>query len=261
VPPARALLWVSTAGAIALAIRSVAFTPVHTAIAVGTLLAYVTLVLCGVVFMRLEMFADVFWRGDEDARGVALTFDDGPSPEHTPRVLELLSRAGVKATFFVIGRKAAAHPELVRAMVDAGHAVGVHGYAHDRLFSLRRMGYVRRDLTLAIETLQKITGERPRLFRPPIGHTNALIAHVAKSLELTLVGWSVRALDGLRGAQPERVAERVESRLEDGAVILLHDAAEREDFVPASVKALPRILAAMKQRELTGVRVDEWIDS
>jgi peptidoglycan-N-acetylglucosamine deacetylase len=259
-PPARVLLWVATIGAIALAIRAAAFTPVPLVVAAGALVAYLTLILCGVFFMRLEMFADVFWRGDEDARGVALTFDDGPSPEHTRRVLDLLDAAGVKATFFVIGRKAEAHPELVREMVDKGHAVGVHGYVHDRLFSLRRPRYVKDDLTRAMRALEDITGQRPRLFRPPIGHTNAVIAHVARALGLTLVGWSVRPLDGVRGAKSDTVAARVVRELRDGAVVLLHDAAENEDRVPASIAALPRILRAMSERELEGVRVDAWLE-
>jgi peptidoglycan/xylan/chitin deacetylase (PgdA/CDA1 family) len=261
VPPARALLWIATAGAIALAVRAIAFTPVPGLVAVAALLAYVMLVVCGVVFMRLEMFADVFWRGDEDARGVALTFDDGPSPEHTPRVLAMLEQAGVKATFFVIGRKAEAHPDLVRAVVAAGHGVGVHSYLHDRLFSMRRPAYVRADLERSIAALQRITGERPRLFRPPIGHTNAVIAHAARSLGLTLVGWSVRSLDGMPNATSERVARRVVPRLRDGQVVLLHDAAERDDRVPPSVGALPAILGAMKDKQLEGVRVDEWLDA
>jgi peptidoglycan/xylan/chitin deacetylase (PgdA/CDA1 family) len=261
VPPARALLWIATAGAIALAVRAIAFTPLPALVAVAALLAYVALVVFGVVFMRLEMFADVFWRGDEDARGVALTFDDGPSPEHTPRVLAMLEQAGVKATFFVIGHKAEAHPDLVRAVVAAGHGLGVHSYLHDRLFSVRRPAYVRADLERSIAILERITGERPRLFRPPIGHTNAVIARAARSLGLTLVGWSVRSLDGMPNATSERVARRVVQRLRDGEVVLLHDAAERDDRVPPSVDALPAILSAMKDKELVGVRVDEWLDA
>jgi peptidoglycan/xylan/chitin deacetylase (PgdA/CDA1 family) len=260
VPAARILLWVSTIGAIALAVRAIAFAPLPPALAVLLLCAYLALVLCGVFFMRLQMFADVFWRGAEGARGVALTFDDGPSPEHTPRVLELLAAAGARATFFVIGRKADAHPELVRAIADAGHAIGVHGYQHDRLFSMRRPAYVRTDLARAVRTIEEITGQRPVLFRPPIGHTNAIIAKEAAALELELVGWSVRALDGTAGARAERVAERVVAGLRDGAVVLLHDAAERDDRTPASVEALPRILDAMRERGLAAVRVDAWMD-
>ena len=260
-PVARVLLWVTTIGAIALAVRSIAFAPLPLLPALLALSAYVAFILCGVFFMRLQMFADVFWRGDGEARGVALTFDDGPSPEHTPRVLELLAKAGVRATFFVIGRKAAAHPELVRAIAAGGHAIGVHSHDHDRLFSMRRPAYVRADLEKAVRTLEEITGERPTLFRPPIGHTNAIIAKEARALELEMVGWSVRALDGVGGAKPERVAERVVGGLRDGAVVLLHDAAERDDRTPASVAALPRVLEVMDARGLAGVRVDTWMDA
>lgn len=260
-PLARILLWVTTIGAIALAARSALYGPPPLLPSLLALAVYVGFILCGVFFMRLQMFADVFWRGDDEARGVALTFDDGPSPEHTPRVLELLAKAGVRATFFVIGRKAAAHPELVRAIVAAGHAVGVHSYEHDRLFSMRRPAYVRADLEKAVRTLEGITGERPTLFRPPIGHTNAIIAKEARALELDLVGWSVRALDGVGGASAERVAERVVGGLRDGAVVLLHDAAERDDRTPASVAALPQVLQAMDKRGLAGVRVDAWMDA
>jgi peptidoglycan/xylan/chitin deacetylase (PgdA/CDA1 family) len=259
VPLARVLLYVATIGAFALVVRSIVVGPVHIAVAGVALVGYVALVLCGVLVLRLGMFADVVWRGEDDARGVALTFDDGPSAAHTPRILDLLDEAGVKATFFVIGRKAAAHPEIVRDIAKRGHAVGVHGYQHDRLFSLRSPGYVRTDLQRAIKTLEEIVGTRPTLFRPPIGHSNAVIAKAARKLELTVVGWSVRALDGVAGARPERVASRVARGLRDGAIVLLHDAAEHDDREPAAVAALPRILEAMRNKELDGVRVDAWL--
>jgi peptidoglycan-N-acetylglucosamine deacetylase len=143
--------------------------------------------------------------------------------------------------------------------VDRGHAVGVHGYAHDRLFSLRSPGTVRADLTRAVDTLAGITGERPTLFRPPIGHSTVTIAREATSLELSFVGWSIRALDGMRSASADRVAARVTRRLDHGEIVLLHDAAERDDHVPASLGALPHILEAMRERRLEGVRVDAWM--
>jgi len=260
-PLARVLLYVATIGAIALVARSVLVGPVHFAVAAAALVGYIALVLAGVLVLRLGMFADVLWRGEDDDRGVALTFDDGPSAAHTPRILDMLDDAGVKATFFVIGRKAADHPEIVRDIAQRGHAVGVHGYQHDRLFSLRSPAYVRADLERARRTIEEIVGERPKLFRPPIGHTNAVIAKAARALDLTVVGWSVRGLDGVTGARPERVAARIARGLCDGAIVLLHDAAEHDDHEPAAVAALPRILEAMRRKELEGVRVDAWLDA
>lgn len=258
-PLGRVLFYVATAGALALVARSMILGPVPFAIAAATLVAYLTFIVCGVIFLRLGIFVDVVWRGPREARGVALTFDDGPSPKTTPRVLDLLDEAGAKATFFVIGKKAAEHPDLVRAIVERGHAVGVHGFAHDRLLTLRALSTVRDDIAASMTTIEGITGERPALFRPPIGHTTPRIAKALEPFDLTVVGWSIRALDGLARARPERVAARVIPKLRDGAIVLLHDAAERDDFEPAGVAALPRILEAMQSRDLQGVRVDAWI--
>lgn len=257
-PPARALLYVATAGALALLARSVLIAPVPLWIAAAALAGYLGLLFAGVLSLRLGMFVDVVRRGPPGARGVALTFDDGPSPEHTPRVLDLLDEAGVKATFFLIGKKVAAHPEIARAIVERGHAVGVHSYAHSRLFSLLSLEAVRLDIARALEAISVATGATPTLFRPPIGHTSPRIARALEAFDLRVVGWSVRGLDGLASARPDRVAARIASGLDDGAIVLLHDAAERDDFTPASVSALPRILEEMRERGLAGVRLDAW---
>jgi peptidoglycan/xylan/chitin deacetylase (PgdA/CDA1 family) len=259
VPFARIALYVATIGALALVVRSLFIAPLSLSVAATAFTAYIALVLCGVFFLRLGMFLDVVWRGPKGARGVALTFDDGPSPEHTPRILAMLDEAKVKAAFFVIARKAEAHPEVVRDIAARGHAIGLHSYGHDRLFSLRSLRYVREDLRRGMSALEAITGERPVMFRPPIGHSNPRIAKAAEELGLVTVGWSVRALDGLARSRADRVAERVTSRLRHGAIVLLHDASERDDHEPASLKALPRILEAMRRRKLRGVSVAAWI--
>jgi peptidoglycan/xylan/chitin deacetylase (PgdA/CDA1 family) len=106
--------------------------------------------------------------------------------------------------------------------------------------------------------LARATGERPRLYRPAVGQTNPRIARVARELGLTIVGWSVRGRDGVR-TDAARVVKRVVPRLRDGAIVLLHDAAERDDREPAACTALPRILAAMRERGLEAVRLDAWI--
>lgn len=261
VPAARVILYVATIGAVALAARSVLVRPLPLAVALGAIAVYLALVAVGVVVLRLGMFVDAAWRGPTGARGVALTFDDGPSPEHTPRVLDMLEEAGVKATFFLIGRKVDAHPEVARDIVARGHAVGVHGYTHDRFLSLRSPSTVRADLLRAIEAVQRATGERPWMFRPPIGATSPRLAKAVDDLGLTVVGWSARALDGIASARAEAVAARVVPRLRDGAIVLMHDAAERDDHVPASLEALPRVLSAMRRKDLEGVRVDAWIEA
>jgi peptidoglycan/xylan/chitin deacetylase (PgdA/CDA1 family) len=253
----RAALVVATMAALALAVRSALGAPVPLWVALVAFAGYAGLVTWGVLSPSLEMFAEVVWHGPEGARGVALTFDDGPHPIFTRSVLEELDRAGVKATFFVIGEKGARQPELLKEMAARGHLVGVHGDRHDRAFSFRSMRRVRSDLERAVDVVAKATGERPRFFRPPVGQTNPRIAKAAKELGLTIVGWSLRGRDGIR-ADPERVAARVIPRLRDGAIVLLHDAAERDDRKPAAPDALPRILEALREREIQAVRIDAW---
>jgi peptidoglycan/xylan/chitin deacetylase (PgdA/CDA1 family) len=191
--------------------------------------------------------------------GVVLTFDDGPDPAHTPTVLDTLDAHDAKATFFVIGHKAEKHPALVREILARGHAVGVHGFAHDRFFALRGSKRVRTDLERAIRVLEIITERTPTLFRPPIGHTNPTIARIADLLELTTVGWSVRARDGLARTKPADVLARITRGLEDGAIILLHDAPERGPRRPAGVTALPQILDAIAARNLRVVPLAAWL--
>jgi peptidoglycan/xylan/chitin deacetylase (PgdA/CDA1 family) len=259
VPPARVVFWSATLGGIILSVRALVREPPPLWVALACALAYVAIVLAGVFVLSLQMFADVVVRGPAGARGVVLTFDDGPDPKYTRAVLDALDRAGAKATFFVIGAKVEAHGDVVREIVERGHRVGVHGFAHDRLFSLRGPRTVRADLERAIAALEKATGVRPTLFRPPIGHTNPTIARIAEQLDLTTIGWSVRARDGLAGAKPAEVVGRVRRGLEDGAIVLLHDAAERGDRAPAAVEALPSVLDAIAGQNLAVVPIDEWL--
>jgi len=259
VPPARIVFWASTLAGIGLTARSLLAEPPPLPLAVTGAVLYVALLLCGVFVLRLRMFADAIVRGPSGATGVVLTFDDGPDPVHTREVLDALDVHRAKATFFVIGKKAEKHRELVEEIVRRGHDVGVHGFAHDRMFSLRGSKRVREDLERAIRVLENITGTTPTLFRPPIGHTNPTIARVADLLDLTMVGWSVRARDGLARTKPDDVLARISRGLEDGAIVLLHDAPEHGTRKPAGVTALPAILERIASKNLSVVPLSRWL--
>jgi peptidoglycan/xylan/chitin deacetylase (PgdA/CDA1 family) len=252
------LLFAATAALLALTGYAVLARPPPLGWAVFGLVGYAGLLLGGVLMLPWRVFVDALVRGPKGARGVVLTFDDGPHPRWTRAVLDVLASRGAKATFFVVGRKAEEHPDVVRAIVAQGHSVGLHSYAHDRLLSLRTERRVRADLERGIAVLAGIVGSRPSLFRPPVGHTNPNIARVAADLDLTVVAWTVRGLDGLAGARPADVAARIDRGLRDGAIVLLHDAAERGDREPAAVKALPAILEAIAARGLEVVPLQAW---
>lgn len=260
-PPARVLLYAASLGLLLLTFRAVLIAPPDVVLATFALSGYLGLILLGVLRLRLRMFVDAIVQGPEAARGVALTFDDGPDPKTTPQVLDALDAAKAKATFFVIAKKAEAHPELVREILRRGHEVGLHSYAHERLFSLRGEAHVKADLERGAQVLEELTGTRPLFFRPPIGHTNPIIARVADALDLVTVGWSVSARDGLASAVPRSIVNRVRRGLADGAIVLMHDASERGSHVPAGVIALPEVLRAADQLQLPVVTVGSWLEA
>ncbi|HEY3818421.1 MAG TPA: polysaccharide deacetylase family protein [Polyangiaceae bacterium] len=259
-PPLRVVLYLATLGVLVMSFRALLVGPPPLEMSAAAMTAYFALVLGGVFVLRWRVFVDAVVRGPRGARGVALTFDDGPHPKWTPRVLATLAKHEARATFFLVARKAEEHPEIVRAILDAGHAVGLHSYAHDRLFALRRERRVRADLERGISALEKLTGTRPTLFRPPIGHTNPVIARVVDRLDLTVVGWSAAGRDGMASANAEDVVSRVRRDLRDGAIVLLHDAPEKGDREPAAVRALPMLLDALAAERLDVVPLAPWVE-
>ncbi len=154
-------------------------------------------------------------------KGIALTFDDGPSPSSTPIVLQLLKEYDFKATFFVIGKKAAQHPELVSAILASGHTIGNHSWDHDNLLMLRSTKRLRRDIRKTQEVLAEHS-IRPLIFRPPAGITGPRLQPVLKEEQLTAISFNCRAFD--RGNKKiTGLARRILSCLTPGAIILLHD--------------------------------------
>jgi peptidoglycan/xylan/chitin deacetylase (PgdA/CDA1 family) len=154
---------------------------------------------------------------------VALTFDDGPDPVWTPRLLDLLAARGARATFFVLGERAARHPDVVRRIHAEGHSVGTHTQHHTLKFHFASAAYVEREIAEAIAVVAAIVPEPPRLFRPPQGlRTPSFAAGWQRTRDLTCVTWSVRGLDSLQTTAAKIVA-RITPRLEPGAIVTLHD--------------------------------------
>lgn len=259
-PKARALLWISTLAGVAMLGYSLVLGPPPLWIALASFCGYVGLCTVGVVFPRLEMFADVVSAGVRGRGWIALTFDDGPDPRTTRRVLATLAAGGHRATFFVIGAKAERHPEVIREICDQGHEIAVHAYEHSRLYSFWAPSRIERDIERARTVLEGICGVRPVLFRPPVGHVSPRTAAGSRRAKVKLIAWTVRALDGIPFAKPEAVARRVERGLSDGSIVMLHDAAERDTYEPAAVEALPRILRAIEARSLRTVTLSELLE-
>ena len=182
---------------------------------------------------------------------VALTFDDGPDPEVTPAVLRLLEQAGARATFFCVGQRAEAHPEVMAAIRARGHGVGNHSYSHPNGFALRGPGGLSREIRRAQEAIERVGGGRPRLFRAPAGIQNPWLAPTLAAAGLRLVSWTRRGYDTV-SRDGARVAARLGRGLQAGDILLLHDGSSARDTSgrPVVLEALPRVLEEMARRGL-----------
>lgn len=207
-----------------------------------------------------QFFARVVHRLAHGDRAVALTFDDGPDPVVTPRILDILQAHGAQATFFVVGERAARHPELIRRMRDDGHSVGTHTQHHRLRFHFSGPAYIRAEIHAAVDVVGGILARRPTLFRPPQGLRTPLFSSAWRTLRgFACVTWSVRGLDSLP-TTASAIVRRIENRLEPGAIIALHDGtgfgggSDREP----TITALPTLLAACRRRGLRCVALAEF---
>jgi peptidoglycan/xylan/chitin deacetylase (PgdA/CDA1 family) len=192
-------------------------------------------------------------RGAAGARRVALTFDDGPDPEWTPRLLRLLAARSVRATFFLIGARAARHPEIVRDLVQAGHEIGNHTWHHRNAWFLSPAATAR-ELVGGARRLEEITGRAPTLYRPPWGIVNVTAILTARRSGFTTVLWSLQP-EGLRPRAPAEQLAWCARRLHDGAIVDLHDAPGLAGAPERLLGLMPDLLALLGDRGYAAVPV------
>lgn len=180
--------------------------------------------------------------GARASNQVALTFDDGPDPVHTPVLLDALAELGVKATFFVTGRAVDAHPELCARIVSEGHVVGNHTYSH-RYLPLARSRSVAHELRATDHAIERATGVVPRLARPPYGGRSPWTVRAFVRAAKRLVLWDVNSFDWKGKPAPE-LAERVLARARSGSIVLFHEAREGGSVTVDAVRlVVPELLA------------------
>lgn len=228
-----------------------------------TILCMLVIVLSITVFMvwasasiRSGVYVRAFCREKTDRKVVYLTFDDGPHPPETERVLDVLRERGARATFFLIGSKVSGNEAVLRRMLEEGHALGLHTYSHAGTFPLLSFDKMLADVNEGKRAVESVAGKKISLFRPPFGVTNPTISKVVRTLGLQTVGWDVRSFDtmfckssehsckqsGYSCKQSEHsckqsgysckqsghdwyvpVVERIMKQVRPGSVILLHD--------------------------------------
>ena len=227
------------------------------------ILCILVIVLSITVFMvwasasiRSRVYVRAFCREKTDRKVVYLTFDDGPHPPETERVLDVLRERGAKATFFLIGSKVSGNEAVLRRMLEEGHALGLHTYSHAGTFPLLSFDKMLADVNEGKRAVESVAGKKISLFRPPFGVTNPTIAKAVRTLGLQTVGWDVRSFDTMFCKSSEHsckqsghswkssehsckqsgysckqsghdwyvpVVERIMKQVRPGSVILLHD--------------------------------------
>lgn len=193
---------------------------------------------------------------------IALTIDDGPNPDVTPQVLDLLDRYNARATFFCIGTQAARYPQLCRAIVARGHAVENHSQHHRHHFSLLGMRGFEQEISAAQQTLAAITGRMPRFFRAPAGLRNPFLDPVLARLGLRLASWTRRGFD-TRTGDAQIVLNRLLPDVKAGAILLLHDGncARTAQGTPVILDVLPKILEAGNAARLRFVTLTDTLET
>jgi peptidoglycan-N-acetylglucosamine deacetylase len=186
---------------------------------------------------------DTRTHGSRDHNRVALTFDDGPDPVHTPALLDVLAELEAPATFFVLGKQVAEHPELARRIVREGHELGNHTYSH-RYLPLQRSRAVTRELAQTDAEIVHATGIVPTLARPPYGGRSPLNVRAFDRSGKRTVLWDVNSFDW-KGKSADEIVERVLSRVRPGSIILLHEARQGGDTTVAAVRML---VPALRER-------------
>jgi len=217
------------------------------------LIPYTFLIIYGSSVIGSQFFMKSSCRGNEDYEEVAITFDDGPSPDTTPRILDILKENEVRAAFFCIGEKAVEHPDIMKRIADEGHVIGNHSYSHSKFFDFLSHDNMVREIRNTNKAIEKITRKRVHLFRPPFGVTTPVLAKAVKKAKMTSVGWSLRSLDTTIN-DPNKLISKIDKKLKPGDVILLHDTME------VTVNSLQTIINNIDDRGYAILPVDELLD-
>lgn len=220
-------------------------------------LAAFLLMAWGVFDVNSPLWAPTLWR-IPGVNAVALTFDDGPDPEFTTRVLEILARKKVTATFFVVGERARANQDLLREIDRQGHLIGNHSFSHASTINFAFHARLTREISRCNEVIEAAIGKRPQFYRSPHGFKNPAVGDVLTKLGMNCVGWQVRGFDAVR-SNASAIANRLVRKAKPGGILLLHDGSgfHGTHDRSATLEALPMIIDGLRARGFAFKRLDE----
>jgi peptidoglycan-N-acetylglucosamine deacetylase len=186
---------------------------------------YTLCLIWGSYYVGSGFYFKIVCSAKTEEKEIAISFDDGPLPEFTPQVLQILKENGVSAAFFCIGKRVEEHPALFKRIIEEGHLIGNHSYSHHPWFDLFSAGKMYADLQKMDSAVNRISGLKPRLFRPPYGVTNPNLKKAVIKGNYVSVGWNIRSLDTII-KDDRKLLKKVTGLLKPGAVVLFHDTAK-----------------------------------
>jgi peptidoglycan-N-acetylglucosamine deacetylase len=220
---------------------------------------YLAVFVWGIFDLKSNFFVRAYARNTGAKNRIAITFDDGPEPGLTSDVLDLLTRFGFKATFFMIGEKAQAYPDIVRRVASEGHRIGCHDLSHGVSSNFRLFAAMLRDIGAAQTILGHIIGAKPLLYRPPVGLANPHLGNALAKLSMQCIGWNRSARDaGNRRIRNIRNISAIPVR--PGDVVLLHDCLPRPGHKTEVLKQFELLFETIRNRGLEPVGVDDLFE-
>lgn len=217
-----------------------------------SILFFLSIEFYGAYFVDSGFHINTISSVNTNEKVVALTFDDGPMPLRTEKVLDVLDKFNAKATFFCIGNRTTGNEILLKKIDEAGHLIGNHSYSHSNLFDLMNTKQMVSDLQSGNEEIKKVIGKAPLFFRPPYGVTTPSLAKACRKLNFEVIGWNIRSLDTTI-KNKQKVVERVITRIKPGSILLFHDTVDGVELV------LKDVLIYLKNNNYKVVELDQLI--
>ena len=213
---------------------------------------YSLIIFWGCYNVGSNFFIKIVCKAETEKKEIAISFDDGPAENYTQQILAILNAENVKATFFCIGNRIAGNETVLKQVQADGHIIGNHSYSHHFWFDMYAAKKMQEDLKQMDAEMERVTGLKPKLFRPPYGVTNLNLAKAIKNGGYTPVGWSVRSMDTVI-KDGRKLLAKINAGIKPGAVFLFHDTSK------TTLDVLPEFIQEVKKRGYNIIPLDKLL--